>query len=228
MSNRAEVLTGAKASIPVALAYVPLGMAFGVLAVEVGLSAGEATMMSALVFTGAGQYIAIGLLAAGGSGLTIILANLLVNLRYFLFSTSLVPYLRNIPTGTASALMLGLTDETYAVASVHFRENSATTPYLSALNLTAYLSWVLSTLLGANIGHLIPDTDQLGLNFALPAMYTILLILVINERRHLMAAIISVIVCLLTAILFPVTLTNLSNVILAAVVASTVGVMIKK
>ena len=93
--------------------------------------------MSAMVFTGAGQFIAIGILAAGGSMSTIIVANLLVNLRYFLFSTSMVPHLKVLPTSVASALMLGLTDETYAVAAVHLRENRATTPYLAGLNISS-------------------------------------------------------------------------------------------
>lgn len=211
-----------------ALAYVPLGLAFGVLAVEAGLSVPEATFMSAMVFTGAGQYIAIGLIAAGGSMLTIIVANMLVNLRYFLFSASLVPHLKAIPTSLASTLMLGLTDETYAVAAVHVKDKPATAPYLAGLNISSYLSWVGSSFLGASLGHVITNTEQLGLNFALPAMYTILLILVISEHRHLLVALVSVIVCLGTAYLFPATLSNLSNIIVASLVAATLGVMIKR
>jgi len=225
---RKQLLTGINQAIPVALAYVPLGLAFGVLANEAGLSVAEATFMSVMVFTGAGQYIAIGLIAAGGSMLTIVLANLLVNLRYSLFSTSLVPHLKSIPTTLASALMLGLTDETYAVAAVHLKENPATASYLAGLNLTSYLSWVVSSFAGASLGHMITNTEQLGLNFALPAMYTILLVLVISERKHLIVALMSVAVCLGTAYLFPATLGNLSNIIIASLTAATLGVMIKR
>jgi 4-azaleucine resistance transporter AzlC len=184
--------------------------------------------MSAMVFTGAGQFIAIGILAAGGSMSTIIVANLLVNLRYFLFSTSMVPHLKVLPTSVASALMLGLTDETYAVAAVHLRENRATTPYLAGLNISSYLSWVGSSLLGASLGNIITNTEQFGLNFALPAMYTILLILVISERKHLLVALVSIAVCLAVAYMFPATLSNLSNIIVASLAAATLGVMIKR
>ncbi len=225
---RDQLITGIRHAIPVMLAYMPLGLAFGVLATEAGLSAAETTLMSALVFTGAGQYIAIGIIAAGGSMLTIIMANLLVNLRYFLFSTSMVPQLKALPTGAASALMLGLTDETYAVAAVHFKENPATIPYLAGLNVSSYLSWVGSTFLGASLGSIITNTEQLGLNFALPAMYTILLILVISERKHIMVAVASVVVCLVVAYLFPATLSNLSNIIIASLVAATLGVIVRR
>ncbi len=225
---RDQLMTGIRQAIPVMLAYIPLGLAFGVLAAEAGLSVAEITLMSALVFTGAGQYIAIGIIAAGGSALTIILANLLVNLRYFLFSTSLVPPLKVLPTGAASALMLGLTDETYAVAAVHFRENPATIPYLAGLNVSSYLSWVGSSFLGASLGSIITNTEQLGLDFALPAMYTILLILVISERKHLLVAGASALVCLVVACLFPATLGNLSNIIIASLAAATLGVIIRQ
>jgi len=225
---RDQLMTGIRQAIPVMLAYIPLGLAFGVLASEAGLSVAEITLMSALVFTGAGQYIAIGIIAAGGSALTIILANLLVNLRYFLFSTSLVPPLKVLPTGAASALMLGLTDETYAVAAVHFRENPATIPYLAGLNVSSYLSWVGSSFLGASLGSIITNTEQLGLDFALPAMYTILLILVISERKHLLVAGASALVCLVVACLFPATLGNLSNIIIASLAAATLGVIIRQ
>ena len=188
----------------------------------------ETTFMSAMVFTGAGQFIAIGLMAAGGSMLTIIMANLLVNLRYFLFSASLVPHLKVLPTSLASALMLGLTDETYAVAAVHLKEKTATASYLAGLNISSYLSWVGSSLLGASLGSIITNTEQFGLNFALPAMYTILLILVISEKKHLWVALVSIIVCLGVAYLFPATLSNLSNIIVASLVAATLGVMIKR
>lgn len=188
----------------------------------------EATLMSAMVFTGAGQYIAIGIIAAGGSMLTIIMANLLVNLRYFLFSASMVPQLKVLPTGLAAALMLGLTDETYAVAAVHFKEHPATVSYLAGLNVSSYLSWVVSSLVGASLGNIITNTEQLGLNFALPAMYTILLILVISEKKHLVVALVSVMVCLAVAYLFPATLSNLSNIIVASLVAATLGVIIKR
>ena len=50
--------------------------------------------------------------------------------------------------------------------------------------------------MGASLGNIITNTEQFGLNFALPAMYTILLILVISERKHLLVALVSIAVCL--------------------------------
>lgn len=89
-----EVIVGIKDAVPIVLGYLPLGFAFGVLATEAGMTILQATLMSVLCFSGAGQYIAIGVMQAGGAIITAVIANLLVNLRYFLFSTSLVPLLK--------------------------------------------------------------------------------------------------------------------------------------
>lgn len=220
--------SGIREGFPIVFGYMPLGLAFGVLAVQSGLKPAEATAMSALAFTGAGQYIAIGILAAGGQHMAIVLANLLINLRYLLFSASLVPQMSGLPVWLSSVLMLGLTDETYAVSVTHARNEKLTSQYLGGLNLTAYLAWVLSTLAGTLIGHMIGDTDRLGLNFALPAMYTILLILVASGKKHVLVAFIAAFTALALAYFFPAMLGNLSNIIVAAIAAATVGVLTRK
>ncbi|NLT20403.1 MAG: AzlC family ABC transporter permease [Syntrophomonadaceae bacterium] len=227
--NRAEIITGIRDSIPIILGYLPLGFAFGVLATQAGMTIIQATVMSILCFTGAGQYIALGVMQAGGAVLTAIMANILVNLRYFLFATSMVPHLRNhVPIKWASILSYGLTDETYAVAMNHYRNHEASTSYMAALNLSSHFGWITSTLLGAFLGANIADTDRLGLGFALPAMYICLLILVINKRNDILAAVIAAVLCIVIGLIWPSTIHNMSNIIVASVVAATIGVLVNE
>jgi predicted branched-subunit amino acid permease len=56
---------GAKAALPIVLGYLPVGMAFGVLARETGLTTFEAGLMSLLVYAGASQFIAIEMISKG-------------------------------------------------------------------------------------------------------------------------------------------------------------------
>lgn len=222
-----ELKQGIKEAIPIVLGYLPLGFAFGVLAKEAGMSVAQATMMSVLCFTGAGQYIAIGIMQAGGAVITIIMANTLVNLRYLLFATSTVPYLKDrVQPLVASLLSYGLTDETYAVAMNHYQNHPATASYLAGLNLTSHLGWIGSTLLGAVFGSFITNTDQLGLGFALPAMYICLLVLMINRRTDILVAVFTAITCLIIGYLVPATMDNLSNIIIATIIGATIGVII--
>ncbi len=226
MQNK-EIRQGITEAIPIVLGYLPLGFAFGVLAKEAGMSVVQAVMMSILCFTGAGQYIAIGIMQAGGAVVTIILANILVNLRYLLFATSTVPYIKDrVQPLAASLLSYGLTDETYAVAMNHYQDHPATASYLAGLNITSHLGWISSTLLGAVLGSFIADTDRLGLGFALPAMYIYLLVLMIRRRTDIWVAVFTAGICLVIGHLVPAMLDNLSNLIIATVIGATLGVII--
>lgn len=229
VDKRKELLTGMKDAIPIVLGYLPLGFAFGVLANnDAGMTVGEATLMSVMCFTGAGQYIAVGMLRDGAAAVAIILTNLLVNLRYFLFATSLVPHFKSLPTRTATLLSYGLTDETYAVSVAHYARYPATTYYLAGLNLTSHVSWIASSALGAWLGNLMTNTEQFGLDFALPAMYAVLLVLVVNRRKDAVVAGVAALICLLMAYLLPSTMANMSNIIVATLVGASLGVMLKK
>lgn len=224
--RKQETIDGIKDAVPIVLGYLPLGFAFGVLATEAGMTVIQATVMSILCFTGAGQYIGIGVMQAGGAVLTAVIANLLVNLRYFLFSTSLVPHLKVVPTKIAAFLSYGLTDETYAVALNRYQSKPATAYYMAGLNLTSHIGWIGSTLLGAVLGTLITNTDKIGLSFALPAMYTCLLVLLVSKRSEVIVAAISAILCLIVGYIYPASMANLSNIIIATLIAATIGVML--
>ncbi|MFA7077642.1 MAG: AzlC family ABC transporter permease [Syntrophomonas sp.] len=227
--QKQELKQGINDSIPIILGYLPLGFAFGVLANEVGMSIIQATMMSVLCFTGAGQYIAIGVMQAGGAVFTIILANVLVNLRYLLFSTSLVPYLKGrVPTAIGSLLSYGLTDETYAVAMNRYQDHPPTASYMAGLNLSSHVGWIASTLLGAILGSYIGNTDRLGLGFALPAMYICLLVFMIKRKSDVFVAVSSALFCLLIGYLVPTTMGNLSNIVIATIIAASLGVLISE
>jgi 4-azaleucine resistance transporter AzlC len=224
--QKQELRQGINDSVPIILGYLPLGLAFGVLANEVGMSIIQATVMSFLCFTGAGQYIAIGVMQAGGAVFTIIMANVLVNLRYLLFSTSMVPYLKGrVPTALGSFLSYGLTDETYAVAMKRYQDHSPTVSYIAGLNLSSHIGWVASTLLGAILGGYMSNTERLGLGFALPAMYICLLVFMIKRKSDVFVALSSALLCLVVGYFLPATMGNLFNIIIATVVAASLGML---
>lgn len=227
--QKQELRHGINDSIPIVLGYLPLGFAFGVLANEAGMSVIQATMMSVLCFTGAGQYIAIGIMQAGGAVFTIIMANVLVNLRYLLFSTSLVPYLKErVPTAIGSLLTYGLTDETYAVSMKRYQNHLPTASYIAGLNLTSHIGWISSTLTGAIIGGYIGNTERLGLGFTLPAMYICLLVFMIKRKADVFVAFSSALLCLIIGRLAPSTMGNLFNIIIATIIAASLGMLINE
>src|SRR5689334_12770647 len=90
--NSGQILrNGLTAAWPICLGFLPIGLSLGVLAQKAGLLPWQVAAMSFLVFAGGSQFIAVGMLAAGASVVTIIGTTFLVNLRHLLMSSALAP-----------------------------------------------------------------------------------------------------------------------------------------
>lgn len=188
--KRRDFLKGIKGATPIVLGFLPIGLAFGVLAVQAGLSIAEVFLMSLLVYAGSSQFIAVGLIGAGASIGAIIITTFLVNSRHILMSASLAPYMKKISNKLLTIIGFGVTDETFAVAIGEVPQVENKAGYFLGLSITSHLSWVASTVIGAIAGNLIPNPEVLGLHFALPAMFIGLLVLQLSNRlSYLIAAI---------------------------------------
>ncbi|MGL6278253.1 MAG: AzlC family ABC transporter permease, partial [Gaiella sp.] len=89
MRGEAEFGRGFRAMVPLWLGVIPFGVAYAVLARDIGLSIVETQALSVLVFAGSAQFSAVGLIAAGSGGASIVLATLLLNVRHLLYGLSL-------------------------------------------------------------------------------------------------------------------------------------------
>lgn len=157
-------------SIPVAMGYVPLGMVYGFLAVQAGLSAGLTVAASALVFAGAAQFMMISMLAAGLPLGAIAVATLVINLRHVFYGLSL---LQRLPGHRAARwyMVFGLTDETYSVLTT--LNPGTPMPHQVLLTALNHGWWVLGSLLGAVLGTQ-ARIGVAGLDFALTALFAVL------------------------------------------------------
>ncbi len=205
------------------MGYVPIGFAYGVLAQQAGLSTRNSVLMSLLVYAGSAQLIAVGLFATGAPALSLILTTFVVNLRHLLMSAALSPYMRHWRKGELAAFAYELTDESFAVHIAQFPETTPPKAEVFAVNVTAQLSWILGSWLGAVAGQLIADVKPLALDYALPAMFIALLVMQIKDKKH-------VLVAATTGLLaVALTLGGLGHwaVILAALIGATLGVVLE-
>jgi len=223
-NQREELIFGLKRSVPIMIGYFPVGMAFGVLAADIGLTPFEAGLMSLFVYAGSSQFIAVKMLGISGDIMTIIITTFLVNLRHLLFSASLSPYFKEIKQKLIPVISFGITDETFAVSITDVREKSLSHFYFFGIYFTSYLAWIASTVLGSVLGSLIPDTKALGFDFALPGMFLGLLCIQIKNFKNLVVALLAG----LLSILFMVLIPGNWNVILATMIAAFLGVTIEK
>ncbi len=214
---------GVKAALPIVLGYLPLGLAYGVLAREAGLNLWETVLMSVLVFAGSGQFIAVSLFSSGVAATAIVFTVFLINLRHLLFSASFVPHLRRFNPFYLALIATQITDETFAIAINHYSKHQAHLPYHFGLNLTAHMGWIMASLLGGMAGNLIGDPSYYGFNFALPAMFIILLVMQLKDRKTLLVAGLAATFSTAIVVFWP----GNWNIIIATILAATLGVFLE-
>lgn len=215
--TRSELLRGARSAIPIAIGYVPVAIAFGILARQAGFSVVQALGMSAIVYAGASQFASLPLVAGGASPIAIALATLVLNFRHFLMSASLV---QKLPGRAAAGLGLGVTDETFVVAMA---EERLTTTFFLGLIVPVYLSWSTGTIIGAVFSAFIPQVVARGMSVGLYAMFVA--ILVPGARKSWLVLVVAALGGLLTwglAYLLPA-LPYGWRIVIAIIAASAVG-----
>jgi 4-azaleucine resistance transporter AzlC len=223
-STRRGWRTGVAQALPIVMGYIPIGLAFGVLAQKVGMSALNTLLMSLLVFAGSSQLIAVGLFATGASALSVIFTTFVVNLRHLLMSAAISPFLRQWHKSELAAFAYQLTDETFAVHSARFACADPHRAEIFATNVTAQAAWVFGTWLGVVVGQSIGDVKPLALDYVLPAMFIALLVLQIKDRIQVSVALFA------GAVAVGLALVGVErwNVIIATLMGATVGVVFEE
>ena len=214
---------GLNAGWPICLGYLPIGMAFGVLAQKAGLTPLQIGLMSIMVFAGSSQFIAVAMLASGASAPAIITTTFVVNLRHVLMSSALAVYLRAAHRGLLALYAYGVTDESFAVNMPRFNNRTWGLNRALVVNHAANLTWFVSTVAGGIGGRFIPE-GALGIDYALIAMFICLLIYQIRKLIHLLTAVIAGLTAVILALIIP----GNTYIVIASMAAATVGVMIQQ
>ena len=199
-SRSSEFWRGLRDTLPMMLGAAPFGVIFGTLAAPSGLSTAGALGMSAVVFAGSSQFIALSLIAGKASLLVIMLTTLVVNLRHALYSASLLPHVAGLSQGWRAMLAFWLTDETFAVVLQRYGTDDGAPHkhwYQLGSSLSMYVNWFLWTSTGVVLGQTVPQLQHLGLEFAMAATFTGIVVPLLRTRPMLGAALVAAAVALL-------------------------------
>jgi 4-azaleucine resistance transporter AzlC len=224
--RRNEFIRGVRDTLPLLLGAFPFGLIYGAVAVTSGLSLAAAMAMSALVFAGSSQFIAVGLVAAQTPVAIIVLTTLIVNLRHMLYSATLLPYLKNLPQKWRIPLAFWLTDETFAVTVHRFQQPDGSTEkhwYQLGSSVAMYLNWQFWCWSGMMLGKKIPDASEWGLDVAMPITFIGMIIPFVKT--------IPMAVCILTAgaaSLLTLTLPYKLGIVVSAFVGIAAGFMTER
>lgn len=223
-TRQQEFRSGFVMTLPLWLGAAPFGMVYAVTALAGGLTPAQTLAMSLLVFAGAAQFTAAGMFAAGAAPLTIVITTLIVNARHLLLSASLVPFLRGVSNPLKALLAFQLTDETYAVGMRRFLEGNGSPTYLLGSNISLYIAWQLSTIVGLLIGSQIPDPDAYGLGLVFPLTFIGLLVPLLRERVSVSVAILAGVISIVGALVIP----GSWYILIAGIVASALGAFLTR
>lgn len=159
-----------KDTFVVLLAYIPLGMGFGILASkQIGFSVFEVFACAVIIYAGSMQYALVGLISSNASLLMIFLTTLLVNFRHFFYTLTLLKELKNFKNPLKFYLMFGLTDETFAL----FCAKSYTNKQKLIITFLNQSYWILGCILGAYFTQKL-NFNLKGLDFTLIAFFVVL------------------------------------------------------
>ncbi|MDT8878205.1 AzlC family ABC transporter permease [Halomonas saccharevitans] len=167
-------------TLPVMFGYLPLGAAFGILAIEVGIPVWGALLMSLVIYAGAGQFLAVALLAAGAGLVEVAVATLMLNSRHLFYGLSLLKRFQGAGW-RKPYLIFALTDETYSLLTTHGGERELDHAQAFRLSLLNQLWWVLGSVAGVLIGTTL-EFDSRGIEFALTALF---IVLTLEQARRL-------------------------------------------
>ena len=219
-----------KACLPTIMRYLGIGIAMGIVGKSAQLAIWQIFLMSTLVYAGSAQFILCGLLLLSAPILSIVFTVFLVNLRHLLMSLSVAHYFHEDSLLNGIAIGTLLTDESYGVLMATLaQEKKVTSNWMHGLNITAYLVWILSTVIGAVLGNFIPDPTTFGFDFALTAMFLGLFLFQVQLplKKQKNKTIVLLIVTTSSLFLFMRFVTAELSVIFATLLGCFTGVLIK-
>jgi predicted branched-subunit amino acid permease len=199
----AGIRSGAVAIGPFAASTAAFGIAFGVLASQHGLTLLAATGMSATVYAGSAQMVALQLWDSPVPLIPVWLATIAMNARYILMGASLRPWFGGLSPARAYGTLALLGDANWMVG---MREHAAGRRDAGSVlggGALMYLAWVSSTAAGHALGGILGSPRRWGLDFMLPAFCATMVISLWRGRVDLRPIIVAAVVTLVAGRFLP-------------------------
>ena len=156
---------------PVIAAASVIGLLWGTLAASKGLSPLETGLMSASIFAGAAQFVAIELWQDPAPWFFLTMTVLIVNVRHVLMGASLSRHMGNIPSGWRAPLLFMMADENWAFSERRALTQPLTLAYYLGLSLPMVITWTVTSVVGALAGAWLKDPAAYGFDFAFSALF---------------------------------------------------------
>ncbi len=200
-------------ALSVGVATGAYGISFGALAVGAGLNVLQACALSLLMFTGGSQFAFIGVLGAGGAGLTAVATATTMGVRNGFYGLAMAPVMGARGWRRPAAAQLTI-DESTAVASAQ-AEPALSRMGFWATGLAVFALWNAATFAGALLGDQLGDPTRYGLDAAAAAAFLALLWPRLTELRPRLLAVCAALLAAALVPLAPAGVPVLATVVIA-------------
>lgn len=173
---------GFKYSLPILATYILMGAVFGIMMAKAGYSARLSLLMSIVIYAGAMQFVAVGLLAGGLPILSIVAICLSINARQFFYAiASLDRY--GFRGWRKWYLVFSVTDETFAIlnlreqkACIQNQDKIHNQKVMFFISLCNHCYWIIGCVGGTLLGGYLSFIQNInGLDFIVIATFTVIL-----------------------------------------------------
>jgi 4-azaleucine resistance transporter AzlC len=174
------------ANLPVAASVAAYGSVLGVLAAQKGIGWPMLMMMNLSIFAGSAQFVMVDMWIAPLPVLEIVLAVVIINMRYLLIGASLQPLFEGKPLRHKLSMMHLVADENWAVTMAAHRNGAVSTAFLFGGGLCVLSAWCAGTMAGHRLGAVVRHPEAFALDFAFVAVFTALTVSLWRGRQDLL------------------------------------------
>lgn len=213
--KRASFLKGVRDIAPLFPAHISYGLVVGAAIAQAGFGIAESVAMSTGIYGAAAQVAALGLWDEGAPLIVLVGTALVINARFFLYSTSIAHV---IPTKSAfEAIGIGylLRDGAYVttMTRAHPDPEISTKHYYWGAAITDWSAWLLMTSVGVFAAAAVPQ--DWSLDFIVPLVFAGFLMGALKSRVSVETAIVAVVSSIVLVPIMPMQTGLLAAIALA-------------
>lgn len=202
-SQRQDLREGFVANLVVSASVAAYGSVLGLMAAQKGLTWFQLLIMNLSVFAGSAQFVMVDMWLPPLPVAEIILAVLVINMRYLLIGASLNPLFRNTSLSHKFLFMHLVADENWAMTMARFYKQPTTTWFLLGGGLCVQGAWCFGTLLGHRLGAVITNPERYGLDFSFVAVFTALVFSFWKGRQDVLPWLVAAVVAAVSESMLP-------------------------
>jgi predicted branched-subunit amino acid permease len=175
LGNNKEVTTAPRETyrdaLSVALTVGAYGVAFGAAGIAAGFSVLQTCLFSLLTFTGASQFAAVGVMAAGGGVASAVAAATVLSTRNTLYGLQMAPLVKARGLKRIAAAHVTIDESTGVALAQTPRGVAAMRAGFWLTGIGVFLFWNIFTLVGAVGAKALGNPAAWGLDAAVPAAF---------------------------------------------------------